>query len=131
MCPWEPTSTATGRRGTNTAHTDGGEALEPGSSAAMILFEHTWANGFRDALVDAGGELIDSLRIPPKLVEAARDDCAWTLFDESGQRARAELCGGLHVEPPPDYPNDWDVLGWTMIFGSIVAGIASLGTRLP
>jgi uncharacterized membrane protein len=50
-----------------------GEALEPGASAAIILFEHTWANRFRNALLEAGGELIDSLRIPPELVEAAQD----------------------------------------------------------
>jgi uncharacterized membrane protein len=51
---------------------DVGEALVPGSSAAIILFEHSWATEFRTALVDAGGELIDSLRIPPELVEAAQ-----------------------------------------------------------
>ncbi|MEE9473331.1 MAG: DUF6325 family protein [Acidimicrobiia bacterium] len=51
---------------------DVGEALEPGSSAAMILFEHTWANEFRRALVGAGGELIDSFRIAPETIEGAR-----------------------------------------------------------
>jgi uncharacterized membrane protein len=51
---------------------DVGEAMEPGSSAALILFEHTWANEFRTALLDAGGELIDSLRIPPELVAEAQ-----------------------------------------------------------
>jgi uncharacterized membrane protein len=51
---------------------DVGEALEPGSSVAMILFEHTWASEFRRALVGAGGELIDSLRIAPETIEAAR-----------------------------------------------------------
>jgi uncharacterized membrane protein len=51
---------------------DVGEALEPGSSVAMILFEHAWANEFRRALVEAGGELIDSLRIAPETIEAAR-----------------------------------------------------------
>jgi uncharacterized membrane protein len=38
---------------------DVGEALAPGSSAAMLLFEHTWANEFRSALIEAGGELIE------------------------------------------------------------------------
>ncbi|MEE9177986.1 MAG: hypothetical protein V3U46_06115, partial [Acidimicrobiia bacterium] len=51
---------------------DVGEALEPGSSVAMILFEHAWANEFRRALVGAVGELIDSLRIAPETIEAAR-----------------------------------------------------------
>jgi uncharacterized membrane protein len=51
---------------------DVGEALEPGSSAAVILFEHTWARDFRRALGDAGGELIDSFRIAPETIESAR-----------------------------------------------------------
>ena len=51
---------------------DVGEALAPGSSAAMVLFEHTWANEFRSALIEAGGELIDSLRIAPEAIEATR-----------------------------------------------------------
>jgi hypothetical protein len=38
----------------------------------MILFEHTWANRFRGALLDAGAELIDSLRIPPGVIELAQ-----------------------------------------------------------
>ena len=51
---------------------DVGEVLDSGSSAAIVLFEHTWANDFRNALVDAGGELIDSLRIPPRVIESAQ-----------------------------------------------------------
>ena len=51
---------------------DVGEALAPGSSAAMLLFEHTWANEFRSALIEAGGELIDSLRIAPEAIEATQ-----------------------------------------------------------
>ncbi len=51
---------------------DVGEALAPGSSAAMVLFEHTWANELRSALIEAGGELIDSLRIAPEAIEATR-----------------------------------------------------------
>ena len=51
---------------------DVGEALAPGSSAAMLLFEHTWANEVRSALIEAGGELIDSLRIAPEAIEATR-----------------------------------------------------------
>jgi uncharacterized membrane protein len=51
---------------------DVAEALDPGSSVALVLFEHTWANGFRRALVEAGGELIDSFRIAPETIDAAR-----------------------------------------------------------
>jgi uncharacterized membrane protein len=51
---------------------DVAEALDPGSSVAVVLFEHTWANGFRRALVEAGGELIDSFRIAPEAIDASR-----------------------------------------------------------
>jgi hypothetical protein len=48
---------------------DVADVLEPGSSAAMLLFEHTWATRFRDAVVASGGVLIDSIRIPAELAE--------------------------------------------------------------
>jgi uncharacterized membrane protein len=51
---------------------DVADALDPGSSVALVLFEHTWANGFRRALVDAGGELIDSFRVAPETIDASR-----------------------------------------------------------
>ena len=38
------------------------EALEPDSSAAIMLFEHTWAIPFRDAVADSGGRLV--MRLP-------------------------------------------------------------------
>ena len=39
------------------------EALEPGSSAAILVFEHTWVKPLRDAIVGAGGVLLESTRI--------------------------------------------------------------------
>lgn len=48
---------------------DLGADLEPESSAAILLFEHVWATKFRDALVDSGGELIASIRIPKEVVD--------------------------------------------------------------
>lgn len=44
-------------------------ALEPGDSAAALVFEHTWAKSFRDALVDSGGVLLANLRVPAMVVE--------------------------------------------------------------
>ena len=35
---------------------DLGEALEPNSSAAILLFENVWATKFRDAVVNSGGQ---------------------------------------------------------------------------
>jgi uncharacterized membrane protein len=49
---------------------DLGAALEPSSSAAILLFEHLWATKFRDAVVGAGGELVESIRIPKDVVDA-------------------------------------------------------------
>jgi uncharacterized membrane protein len=34
------------------------EDLEPGTAAALLLLEHRWATGFRDAVLDAGGEFL-------------------------------------------------------------------------
>lgn len=39
-------------------------ALEPGDSAAALVFEHTWAKPFQDALVASGAELVGDIRIP-------------------------------------------------------------------
>ena len=43
--------------------------LEPNSSAAIMAFEHTWMKPLRDAVVEAGGVLLDSVRIPGAVVE--------------------------------------------------------------
>jgi hypothetical protein len=48
---------------------DIGIALEPNSSAAILLFEHVWATKFQQAVVDSGGVLIDSIRIPKAVVD--------------------------------------------------------------
>ena len=45
------------------------DALEPGSSAAALAFEHTWFKPLRDELVDSGGILLDDIRIPGHVVE--------------------------------------------------------------
>jgi uncharacterized membrane protein len=45
------------------------EALEPNSSAAIMLFEHRWATKFRDALVGSGGELVARLPIPAAVLD--------------------------------------------------------------
>jgi len=37
---------------------DIGLDLEPGTAAAVVLVEHRWAKGFRDAVIGAGGRLL-------------------------------------------------------------------------
>lgn len=39
------------------------------SSAALLVFEHTWVKPLRDAIVASGGELAASYRIPGAVVE--------------------------------------------------------------
>jgi len=46
-----------------------GILLEPNSSAAMLLFENTWAAQFAQALRNANGELIMNARIPAAVIE--------------------------------------------------------------
>jgi len=43
--------------------------LPAGASALVLVFEHTWAKPFRDAMTTAGGEVITQLRIPGPVVE--------------------------------------------------------------
>jgi hypothetical protein len=47
------------------------EGLEPNSSAALLVWEDVWATRFRDAIVGAGGEILDLERLPREVVEAA------------------------------------------------------------
>ncbi len=46
-----------------------GVLLEPNSSAAMLLFENTWAAQFAQALRNANGEVIINSRIPGAVIE--------------------------------------------------------------
>jgi uncharacterized membrane protein len=47
------------------------EFLEPNTSAAVMLFEHTWATKLRDAMLRANGRFIDGGLIPREAVEEA------------------------------------------------------------
>ncbi|BFU44908.1 DUF6325 family protein [Krasilnikovia sp. MM14-A1004] len=44
------------------------EVMQPGTMAAMIVFENTWAAPFVSAALDAGGEVVASQRIPATAV---------------------------------------------------------------
>ena len=47
--------------------------LEPGSSAAVLVWENTWAAPFGAAVRRSGGQLVASGRIPTQAVLAAMD----------------------------------------------------------
>ena len=48
-----------------------GEELDPNSSAALLVWEDVWATKIRDAIVNAGGEVLDLERVPYQVVDAA------------------------------------------------------------
>jgi hypothetical protein len=50
------------------------EALEPNSSAALLVWEDTWAAPLATALREAGGVLLGGERIPHEIVQAAFDE---------------------------------------------------------
>ena len=53
--------------------------LPPGNSALVIVWEDTWANPLAAAILEAGGVVVDSARIPHDLVEAAMAELAEAL----------------------------------------------------
>jgi Family of unknown function (DUF6325) len=52
------------------------DALEPDSSAALLVWENVWAQTTAQAIRDAGGQLLAFERIPHDIVQAARE---WAL----------------------------------------------------
>ena len=53
---------------------EAGAALEPGCSAALLVYENTWAAPFASALRRSGAELVASGRIPANAIVAALDE---------------------------------------------------------
>ena len=50
-----------------------GGVLEPGSAAAVLVWENTWAGPFASAVRRSGGQLVASGRIPTQVILAAID----------------------------------------------------------
>jgi Family of unknown function (DUF6325) len=50
-----------------------GGVLEPGSTAAVLVWENTWAAPFGAAVRQSGGQLVASGRIPIQAIMAAMD----------------------------------------------------------
>jgi len=45
------------------------EGLEPNSSAAILVFEHTWFKPLRDNIIDSNGVLVSNFRVPGLVIE--------------------------------------------------------------
>jgi dihydroorotase-like cyclic amidohydrolase len=56
---------------TDDDHAEAAEALEPGTSAALMVFENRWAAPLASTLRRSGGQLVASGRIPVQAVLAA------------------------------------------------------------
>ena len=52
---------------------EAGAALDPGTSAALLVFENSWAGPFASAVRRSGGQLVASGRIPVQAMLAALD----------------------------------------------------------
>jgi hypothetical protein len=52
---------------------EAGAALEPGTAAALLVYENRWAGPFAAAVRRSGGQLVASGRIPVQAVLAALD----------------------------------------------------------
>jgi hypothetical protein len=53
---------------------EAGAALEPGASAAILIYENRWAAPFASALRRSGAELVATGRIPVNVLLAALDE---------------------------------------------------------
>ena len=49
------------------------QALEPNSSAALLIWEDTWATPFAVAVRNANGVILEGARIPREIIEQAID----------------------------------------------------------
>ena len=64
------------------------EALEPGSTAGLLIYENLWAAPFASAVRRAGGQLVAGGRIPAQQLLAV-------LEDELAERGRLSRIGGI------------------------------------
>ena len=55
-------------------YNEAGAAIEPGCSAAILLYENTWAAPFATALRRSGAQLVANGRIPVNAIIAALDE---------------------------------------------------------
>jgi hypothetical protein len=55
-------------------YSEAGAAIEPGCSAALLVYENTWAAPFASALRRSGAQLVANGRVPVNAIVAALDE---------------------------------------------------------
>jgi len=55
-------------------YAEAGQVLEPGTTAALLIYENTWAAPFATALRKGGAQLVASGRLPVNAIIAALDE---------------------------------------------------------
>ncbi|HEX3246747.1 MAG TPA: DUF6325 family protein, partial [Chloroflexota bacterium] len=65
-------------------------AIEPGSSAGVVVWENTWAAPFASAVRRSGGQLVASGRIPTQALLAAIEAEQEEVADEDTELAATE-----------------------------------------
>jgi hypothetical protein len=55
-------------------YSEAGAAIEPGCSAALLVYENTWAAPFASALRRSGAQLVANGRVPVNAIIAALDE---------------------------------------------------------
>jgi hypothetical protein len=58
--------------------------IRPGSAAAIVLLEHRWAIGLRDALAEAGGVLLGDALIPAEELSSFSEEFDATVRSRAG-----------------------------------------------
>ena len=64
---------------------EAGVAIEPGCSAALLVYENTWAAPFATALRRSGAQLVANGRIPINAMIAALDELDEAIDDDKGR----------------------------------------------
>jgi hypothetical protein len=79
-------------------------AIEPGSSAGVVVWENTWAAAFASAVRRSGGQLVAGGRIPTQALLAAI---------EADEREEAAASGALSNRqcPTSHRPRESSILG--------------------
>ena len=109
------------------------ETIEPGHSAAVLVWENQWAAPFGAAIRKAGGQLVASGRIPTQAVIAAFEADAEAEAIARSNEGRKLTCHSQHdagaVPPPPSAGQLSSPTGLTVVATAVRTGGTTAGDR--